>query len=236
MTQTPDNTHPCRLYLISPPKFELDIFAEQLDQALSAGDVGAFQLRLKESSDTEILAACKKLYPICRAYDVAFILNDRADLALIAEVDGVHLGQDDGLIADARRLLGEDAVIGATCHASGHMAMEAGDQGADYVAFGAFFETTSKSKEKQEKYGRPDLALLSWWATYTVLPSVAIGGLTPQNCRPLVAAGADFIAAITAVWQHPEGVKTAVREFNEAIKQGVRDRVKMIQNDDKALA
>ena len=236
MTETPDNTHPCRLYLISPPKFELRIFAEQLEQALSAGDVGAFQLRLKESTDKEILAACKILLPICKAHDVAFILNDRANLALIAEVDGVHLGQDDGSIADARRLLGEDAVIGATCHASGHMAMEAGDAGADYVAFGAFFETTSKSMEKQEKYGRPDLALLSWWATYTVLPCVAIGGLTPQNCRPLVAAGADFIAAISAVWQHPEGAKTAVREFNDAIKHGVLDRAQMIHNDDKALA
>lgn len=236
MTEQIDNTYPCRLYLISPPKFDLRLFASQLTDALSAGDVGAFQLRMKDASDEEILAACAQLYPLCKAHDVAFIVNDRADLAAIAKADGVHLGQDDGSIQEARRLLGEDAIIGATCHASGHLAMEAGEAGADYVAFGAFFETTSKPMEKQEKYGRPDISLLSWWATYTVLPSVAIGGLSPQNCQPLVAAGADFIAAITAVWQHPHGVKAAVREFNEAIKRGVLDRTKTLLNDDKALA
>lgn len=208
----------CRLYLISPPRIELDTFARALREAIAGGDIGAFQLRLKDHDDADILKAAEALIPMCRKAGVAFILNDRIDLAAQLEVDGVHIGQEDGTIADARRQLGTDAVVGVTCHASGHLAMEAGDAGADYVAFGAFYPTTSKPMEKQEKYGRPEPSLLSWWATYTLLPCVAIGGITPQNCAPLVAAGADFIAAITAVWDHPKGPKQAVAEFNDAIR------------------
>lgn len=214
----------CRLYLISPPKIELDAFARDLREAFAGGDVGAFQLRLKDCDDATILAAAEVLIPICRRAGVAFILNDRVDLAAQLDVDGVHIGQEDSTMAEARAMLGADAVVGVTCHASGHLAMEAGDAGADYVAFGAFYPTTSKSMEKQEKYGRPAPDLLSWWATYTILPCVAIGGVTPQNCAPLVAAGADFVAAITAVWNHPKGPKQAVAEFNEAIGKALKLR------------
>lgn len=195
-----------------------------LREALAGGDVGAFQLRLKDVDDATILATAEKLIPLCRKAGVAFILNDRIDLAQQLDVDGVHLGQEDGSIADARARLGADMVVGITCHASGHLAMEAGDAGADYVAFGAFYPTTSKPMEKQLQYGRPEPELLSWWATYTILPCVAIGGITPQNCAPLVAAGADFIAVITAVWNHEKGPKQAVREFNEAIRQALQLR------------
>jgi thiamine-phosphate pyrophosphorylase len=224
MSEPLDTLYPCRLYLISPPQIVLPAFADSLEQAFSGGDVGAFQLRLKDVSDDEILRAAEALLPVCRKYEVAFILNDRPDLARKAGADGVHIGQEDASLADARALLGEDAVIGVTCHASAHMAMEAGDGGADYVAFGAFFPTTSKSIEKQEQYGRPEPQLLEWWSTYTVVPSVAIGGITPENCAPLVAAGADFVAAITAVWNHPAGPGAAVLAFNEAISAGLKQR------------
>jgi len=211
---------PCRLYLISPPRFELEAFAGQLREALEGGDVGAFQLRLKEVPEDEVQRVAERLLPICREKDVAFIVNDSPRVAAAVSADGVHLGQEDASMGEARKILGQEAVIGVTCHASGHLAMEAGDAGADYVAFGAFFPTTSKPMEKQEKYGRPTLELVEWWTTHTVLPCVAIGGMTPENCGPVVAAGADFIAAITAVWDCPQGPKAAVAAFNTAIKAG----------------
>ncbi|MFZ4540894.1 MAG: thiamine phosphate synthase [Rickettsiales bacterium] len=214
----------CRLYLISPGKFSLPAFATELEAALGAGDVGAFQLRMKDASDDEIREAVKVLKPIVHAHGVAFILNDRVDIAQELGVDGVHLGQEDMPLGAARGILGDHVAIGISCHDSGHLAMEAGEAGADYVAFGAYHPTQSKSPEKLAMYGMPKADLLPWWSTYTTVPSVAIGGLTPQNCGELVAQGADFIAAITAVWSHPEGPAAAVKEFNTAIKHGLSAR------------
>lgn len=224
MQETDSSEYPCRLYLISPPEFSLPEFSETLKRTFSAGDVGAFQLRLKDASREEIAAAAKVLNPLCHDFGVAFILNDDVQLAHELNLDGVHLGQEDMPLKQAREILGEDKVIGISCHDSSHMAMEAGDNGADYVAFGAFFPTTSKSAEKLAKYGTPTPDLLSWWSTYTVVPCVAIGGMTPQNCAPLVEAGADFIAAIQSVWGHPQGADEAVREFNHAIKKALHTR------------
>jgi thiamine-phosphate pyrophosphorylase len=214
----------CRLYLISPPKLVLPAFAAELESALDAGDVGAFQLRLKHASDEEIRNTVRILMPICHAHEVAFILNDRVDLAHDLGCDGVHLGQEDMKLAEARKVLGEHKVIGISCHDSSHLAMEAGEGGADYVAFGAFHPTQSKSPEKLAMYGTPTSEILNWWSVHTTVPSVAIGGLTPENCVELVTAGADFIAAITAVWSRPEGPAQAVADFNEAIKQGLKAR------------
>jgi len=207
-----------RLYLISPPALEPAAFAPRLTAALGAGDVGAFQLRMKDSDDADILAAGQVLMPICRARDVAFIVNDRADLAAELGADGAHLGQDDGSIGEARRRLGGDAVIGATCHDSGHLAMLAGEAGADYVAFGAFFPTKTKIPPT---IASPDI--LKWWSEVFTLPCVAIGGITAENCSPLVQAGADFIAVSSYVWAHPDGPAAAVRALNDAIgKAGAR--------------
>lgn len=217
--------HPCRLYLISPAAIDLPVFADTLAQALGAGDVGAFQLRLKDASDEHIVAATQALVPICHAHGVAFILNDRVDLAKQCGADGVHLGQDDMPMAQARKALGEEAIIGISCHDSTHLAMEAGDAGADYVAFGAFFPTRSKTPDKLARYGTPSIEMLADWTALTTVPCVAIGGLTPGNCGPMVQAGADFVAAITAVWEHPQGAGEAVRAFNDAIKQALKGRL-----------
>ena len=208
----------CRLYLISPPAIELAAFTDALKQAFSGGHIASFQLRLKNVSDDDILRACEALLPVCREHEAAFILNDRPDLAAKCGADGVHLGQDDGSVKKARALVGPDAVIGVSCHDSRHMALEAGEQGADYVAFGAFHPTTSKSAEALAKYGVPQPEILEWWQAYMVLPCVAIGGITPDNCGALARAGADFVAVITAVWNHPEGPQAAVREFGEALR------------------
>lgn len=225
MTSSPD--HPCRLYIISPPQFELSAFEGQLREAISGGDVGSFQLRMKDADDQDIKAAATHLLPICREHGVAFIINDRPDIAMEVGADGAHLGQDDlnfWPIDKTRQIMGPDFVIGISCHDSSHMAMQAGEDGADYVAFGAFYPTKSKSAEKLAQYGTPEPDMLEWWYHYTVLPCVAIGGMTPENCGPLVSAGADFIAAITAIWEHPQGPAKAVSEFNAAIKEGIKKR------------
>ena len=202
----------CQLYLVSPPAIIVADFVESLKAALDGGPVAAFQLRLKDVPDADILRACDALLPVCRAADVAFILNDRADLAKVCGADGVHLGQSDGTIAEARALLGKDAQIGRTCHDSRHLAMEAGEQGADYVAFGAFHETTTKPS-----HYRPEPSILAWWTTISQLPCVAIGGIFPDNAAPLIAAGADFIAAVRAVWDHPQGPGAGVRAFDSVL-------------------
>lgn len=219
-----DEFYLCRLYLVSPPSFTPGDFAKQLEAALQAGDVGAFQLRLKEASDPEIMTAAATLIPICHERGVAFILNDRVDLVRQAGADGVHLGQDDMSVKEARGLLGADKIIGVSCHDSMHMAMEAGEASADYVAFGAFHPTQSKSPEKLAKYGTPAVELLERWSSQTTVPCVAIGGMTPDNCGPMVEAGADFIAAITSVWSHKDGPTAAVKAFNMAIKQSLKKR------------
>ncbi len=202
----------CQLYLVSPDTIGPD-FAPVLQRALDAGPVAAFQLRLKNVADDHILRTAEALMPICADHEVAFLLNDRMDLAAKLGCDGVHLGQSDGDPAAARALLGPKAQIGRTCHDSRHLAMEAGEAGADYVAFGAFYPTNTHGTTY-----RPDPSILAWWATLSGIPSVAIGGITPANARPLIEAGADFIAVVSAVWGHPEGAAGAVRAFAEVLQ------------------
>ncbi len=199
---------PCQLYLVSPPAIDVAAFTDNLKVALGAGPVAAFQLRLKDVPDAEVLRACEALLPVCAAHDVAFLLNDRADLAKAAGADGVHLGQSDGSIAEARALLGRDAQIGRTCHDSRHLAMDAAEEGANYVAFGAFHPTNTKPS-----HYRPEPSILGWWTTISPVPCVAIGGITPANARPLIDAGADFIAVVQAVWNAEAGPAAAVAEF-----------------------
>lgn len=204
------------LYLISPPKIDAAFF-EQLDAALKTKKVASFQLRLKDASEQDILDAGRRARDICAKYEVAFILNDRADLCVELNADGVHLGQEDMPVKEARAIIGEDRVIGVSAHASRHLAMEAGEQGADYVAFGAFFPTKSKPQEKIDKWGVPAPDILTWWSEVAILPCVAIGGVNASNASILSKAGADFVAAITAVWEHPKGPAFAVEELHKAI-------------------
>jgi len=205
--------HDCRVYLITPPALpDLPAFAEALRRALDAGDVAALQLRLKDVPDEAILRTAEALLPIAHRHDVAFLMNDRMDLAKRAGCDGVHLGQGDGDPVAARKLLGAEAMIGVTCHASRHLAMEAGEAGADYVAFGAFFPTGTK---ETKHVAAADL--LEWWSEMFEIPCVAIGGITAANCPPLVRAGADFLAVVGAVWNHPDGPAAGVRALHAAI-------------------
>jgi thiamine-phosphate pyrophosphorylase len=202
----------CRLYLITPPALDPAPFADLLAAALDAGDVGCVQLRLKDADEPTIRRAVERLLPVTSSRDVALVLNDRPDLAAATGCDGVHVGQDDASYEDARAAVGPKAIVGVTCHNSPHLAMEAGEHGADYVAFGAFFPTTTKEAKSQAT-----LEVLHWWSAIMTVPCVAIGGINPENCGPLVEAGADFLAVISAVWAHPDGPAGGVRAMNQAI-------------------
>jgi len=210
----------CRLYLITPLQLgDLTAFAGRLEAALSAGDVAALQVRLKDTPEAGIVEAVRVLGPVARAHDVALILNDDPDLAARLDCDGVHVGQSDASYAEARRRVGRDRIVGVTCHDSRHLAMEAAEQGADYVAFGAFFPTATKDAPT-----RAEPEILTVWQESMETPCVAIGGVTADNARGLAAAGADFIAVSAGVWNHPGGEAEAVRALNTAIAQGLADR------------
>ena len=202
---------PCQLYLISPLEVG-GTFPERLARALDTGAVAAFQFRVKGLDDHAAATLAEPLRQICADRDCSFIVNDSIALAKRLGADGVHLGQTDGSVAEAREVLGREAQIGVTCHASRHMALEAGEAGADYVAFGAFFDSPTKPSEH-----RPELDILEWWQTFFELPCVAIGGITPANCAPLVRAGADFLAVSNAVWGGDE--VAAVAAFQLAIAE-----------------
>lgn len=213
----------CRLYLITPQRLDPKPFAETLKRALDAGDVASLQLRLKGVSDDEILRAGEVLMPICHAHGggtanvkngrsapgTAFIVNDRPDLAVRLGADGVHVGQEDVSCAQARAAVGPDRIVGVSCHDSRHLAMEASETGADYVAFGALFPTTTKTPKT-----RCDIDVIRAWSQATIVPCVAIGGITVENAKPIVEAGADFIAVSSGVWDDPQGPAAAVKAFN----------------------
>ena len=210
----------CRLYLLTPPSIpDLDAFARDLEAALDAGDVACLQIRLKPADDAAIEAAATVIAPIAQTQGVAVILNDRPDLVTRLGLDGVHVGQSDASCASARGDVGPERIVGVTCHDSRHLAMEASEAGADYVAFGAFFPSTTKDAPT-----RAEPELLSIWQETMQVPCVAIGGITPENAEALAAAGADFLCVGSGVWDHPGGPAEAVRALNAAIHRGLTGR------------
>lgn len=213
----------CRLYLITPPalghSLDLDAFAVSLETALDVGDTACVQLRMKDVGDEAVRSAARTLMPLCHQHDVAFIVNDRADLTAELGADGVHIGAEDGDYDEARRQVGAQAIVGVSCYDSRDLGVEAAEAGADYVAFGAFYATGTKQPP-----ARADLDILRWWQTMVTVPCVAIGGITAENCGPLVAAGADFLAVISGVWDHPDGPAAAVRAYGQAIDAAMAER------------
>ena len=222
MTET--NRERPRLYLITPPQIDdLAAFTDTFKAAIAGGDIASLQVRMKSGSLIDLAATrsvAAALKPICNANDIALFINDSPQLALALEADGVHLGADDMDIAEDRKLLGSEMVIGATCKSSRHQAMIAGEAGADYVAFGAFYPTTTKADTTPA-----DLDVLTWCQMFLTLPCVAIGGITLSNAAPLVQAGADFLAVSTGVWQHPDGPAAAVAMFNRVIDEAMMNSV-----------
>jgi len=209
----------CRLYLITPSTFDPEAFRPTFVAALDGGDVACVQLRLKNPDGTPaspdaVRRAAQTLMPEAQNRDVAFLINDDAKLAAELGADGVHVGQDDMSAQAARSIVGPDAIVGVTCHNSRHLGMEAAEQGADYVAFGAFYPTTTK-----EPKTTADPEILDIWSSMTTVPCVAIGGITTDNAQPLIEAGADFLAVVSGVWNHPDGPAQAVKVFNALISK-----------------
>jgi thiamine-phosphate pyrophosphorylase len=196
-----------RLYLITPPRIDdLGAFAKTLEAVIKAGDVACLQLRLKDTPDADILATASALFPMAQDFGVACLINDRPDLAKQAGA----VGQQDATIPHARKLIGSDGIVGVTCHDSRHLAMEAAEAGADYVAFGAFFDTATKVP-----LCRATPEILSWWQEVMEVPCVAIGGINPDNGEELIRAGADFLAVSAGVWNWHKGPEAASAAFAE---------------------
>lgn len=216
---TAQDNYRCRLYLITPPRLEPRAFADTLRMALDGGDVACLQLRLKREdetpeSDDTIRRAVEALMPVAQERDVAFLVNDRPDIAAEMGADGTHIGRDDMPYAEARKLLGPDHIVGVTCHDNRHLAMEVAEAGADYVAFGAFYPTDTKNAKSVA-----DPEILAWWSEVFEVPCVAIGGIKTDNAATLVRAGADFLAVSSGVWAYPEGPAAAVRAFNHIMSE-----------------
>ena len=217
----------CRLYLITPPLIaDPAAFAATLEEALSGGDVAALQVRLKDVADDHIAAVTRAILPVAQARGVAVIMNDRPDLADALGCDGVHIGQDDASYAQARQAVGRERTVGVTCHDSYHLAMDAAEAGADYVAFGAFFPTATKAAKT-----RADPELLIAWQEAMLAPCVAIGGINVETAAGLAAAGADFLAVSAGVWDYPQGPKAAVAALNAAIAEGLAARAATAASD-----
>ncbi|MBC6411654.1 MAG: thiamine phosphate synthase [Hyphomonadaceae bacterium] len=201
----------CQIYLITPPQIhDLDMFADTLENALKAGPVACLQIRLKNTTDTGLLHVTNRLSPTCRAHDTLILINDRPDLAKVCRADGVHIGQGDMDCFSSRKLLDEGAIIGVTCHNSRELAFKAAGAGADYVAFGAFFDTPTKSPGTWA-----DVEILQWWSETVEVPCVAIGGITVKNARTIIETGAAFIAVSSGVWAHPDGPGPAVSQLHQ---------------------
>lgn len=216
----------CLLYLLSPAHFDLALFAVQLEEALAASPmtsrgerrVGAFQLRMVDATDEQWRDAIRALKPICARYETPLLLNEHVELALEMDVDGVHINDGPTSVAEVRAAMGPYRIVGKACSASRDLAMKAGDAGADYVGFASFYQP-----ETNAKGGAPRPDILLWWQEFFVLPCVAMGGIRPDNCRPLVRAGADFVLALNSVWQHPDGAGAAVKAFDAAITEALQN-------------
>ncbi len=206
-----------KIYLISPPKIELSEFSKSLNRALKTSLVPVFQLRLKGYSKQELEKISLELKKICHDNNSIFLLNDNYDIALNIEADGVHLGLEDGSIKKARQESSKNNksfIIGASCYDSKHLAMEAGEQGVDYISFGTFFPSKTKNS-----IGKPTTEILEWSNEFLNLPIVAIGGINNENCEPLVKAGTDFLAVISYVWENSEGEDRALKNLDKVIKK-----------------
>ena len=192
----------CRLYLVSPQRIDHPaLFASDLRAALDGGDVAAFLLRLTDADDPTIARVADTLRPVCQQRDVAFVLARRPDLAVKLDADGVQVDVAD--YAEARQIVGPERQVGVVAPSSRHLAMEAAEAGADYVTFDS-----------------ADLELIEWWSGLFEIPCVATGDITADNAKPLIAAGADFLAVSDGVWHHKDGPEAAVRAFNALFAAG----------------
>lgn len=195
------------LYAITPDSSDTTDLLTKVEAAL-AGGARLLQYRNKTAGPALRLIQARALLALCREYQVPLIINDHLDLALALDAHGLHLGSEDGLLAEARASLAAGKLLGASCYRSIETALDAQRVGADYVAFGGFFPSSVKPSAT-----RTPLALLHEAKQRLSVPVVAIGGITPENARPLVAAGADGVAVISALFGAPD-VRAAAQRFD----------------------
>lgn len=200
------------LYAVTPDEPDTELLTAKVRDAL-AGGASLVQYRNKTADAALRLVQARALFKACRGHDVAFIINDHLELALEINADGVHLGDEDGSIAAARRKLGPDKIVGASCHNLLQNALDAQRAGATYVAFGSFFASTVKPGAVHAS-----LDLLRQAKRKVSVPVVAIGGITPARALQLIAAGADSVAVISALFDAPD-VKLAARQFCDLFRQ-----------------
>ena len=185
------------IYLISPQKIRGSQFYEELQQVLKTNKVKYFQLRLKKISDRNLLKISKKIKKIVRKNNVKFLINDKPSIAKRVGADGCHIGQKDINFTRSRKILGKSKIIGITCHNSKKLALNAKRQGANYVAFGSFFESSTKKTAF-----KANLEILRWTKKKISMPIVAIGGINSINYKKILTSGADFIACSSYIWNN----------------------------------
>ena len=203
----PKHNFPSGLYAITPETADTARLLAQVEAAL-AGGAAAVQYRDKSNDVARRHEQASELLALCHRYQAPLIINDDLRLADLCDADGVHLGRDDGSVAKARVILGPDKFIGASCYQSLELALAAQAEGADYIAFGSFFPSTSKPQAE-----RAELALLHATMSAIHVPIVAIGGITPANALALLDAGADSLAVLSALFDAPD-VRAAAHTFN----------------------
>ena len=185
------------IYLISPQKIRGARFYNKLDQVLKTNKVKYFQLRLKKISSLNLIKISRKIKKITRKNNVKFLINDKPTVARTVGADGCHIGQKDMNLMSCRKILGKNKIIGVTCHNSKKLALKAKKNGANYIAFGSFF----KSSTKKSPF-RANLAILRWAKKKINMPTVAIGGINSSNYKKILSSGASFIACSSYIWNN----------------------------------
>ena len=198
------------IYLISPQKIRGARFYNELDQVLKTNKVKYFQLRLKKISNLNLIKISKKIKKITRKNNVKFLINDKPSIAKTVNANGCHIGQKDINFIISRKILGKNKIIGVTCHNSKKLALKAKRYGANYIAFGSFF----KSSTKKTAY-KANLAILRWAEKKISMPVVAIGGINSSNYKKILASGANFIACSNYIWNNKKlDPVSAINKFN----------------------
>ena len=197
------------IYLISPQKIRGARFYNELDQVLKTNKVKYFQLRLKKISTLNLIKISEKIKKITRKNNVKFLINDKPSVARAAGADGCHIGQKDMNFMISRKILGKNKIIGMTCHNSKQLALKAKRYGANYVAFGSFF----KSSTKKSAF-KANLAILRWAKKKINMPTVAIGGINSSNYKKILSEGANFIACSSYIWNNKKlDPVSAIKKF-----------------------
>jgi len=197
------------IYLISPQKIRGSRFYNELDQVLKTNKVKYFQLRLKKISNSNLIKISRKIKKITRRNNVKFLINDKPTVARTVGADGCHIGQKDMNSMNCRKILGKNKIIGVTCHDSKKLSLKAKNNGANYIAFGSFFKSSTK-----ESPIRANLAILRWAKKKINMPTVAIGGINSSNYKKILSSGASFIACSSYIWNNKKlDPASAIKKF-----------------------